>query len=47
VEEVLIYADFLSEHWTRTRTNDVIDGQIEKYADAPVWWAVSLMATQH
>ena len=46
IEETLTYCDFPSEHWTRIRTNNVIERLNWRYAVAPVWLAVFRTAIQ-
>ena len=38
IEETLTYCEFPSEHWTRIRTNNVIERLNGRSAAAPVWW---------
>ena len=38
IEETLTYCDFPSEHWTRIRTNNVIERLNGRFAAVPVWW---------
>ena len=45
IEETLTYCDFPSEHWTRIRTNNVIERLNGRFAAAPVWLVVSRTAT--
>ena len=37
IEETLTYCDFPSEHWTRIRTNNVIERLNRRFTAAPVW----------
>ncbi len=41
IEETLTYCDFPSEHWTRIRTNNVIERLNREIRRRTVWWAVS------
>ena len=45
IEETLTYCDFPSEHWTRIRTNNVIERLNRRFAAAPAWWALSRTVT--
>ena len=45
IEETLTYCEFLSEHWTRIRTNNVIERLNGRSAAAPVWWGASRTET--
>jgi transposase-like protein len=46
IEETLTYADFPSEHWTRIRTNNVIE-RLNREIRRRTWWAASLTGTRH
>ena len=46
IEETLAYCDFPPEHWTRIRTNNVMERpESRDSAGAPGSWVPSLMAT--
>ena len=45
IEETLTYCKFPSEHWTRIRTNNVIERLNGRSAAAPVWWGTSRTET--
>ena len=45
IEETLTYCEFPSEHWTRIRTNNVIERLNGRSAAAPVWWGTSRTET--
>lgn len=41
VEETLTYCDFSYEHWTRIRTNNVIERLVQRSAAGLGWWNIS------
>ena len=45
VEETLFHCDFPTEHWTRIRTNNVIERLNWDIRAVLVWWGPSRMAT--
>ena len=45
IEETLTCCKFPSEHWTRIRTNNVIERLNGRSAAAPVWWGTSRTET--
>lgn len=44
IEETLTYCDFPSEHWTRIRTNNVIERMTGRSDTAPMWLEASRTA---
>ena len=47
IEQTLTYCDFPSEHWTKIRTNNVIERMNGKFGAERGLWALSRMGIPH